>query len=90
MNDNEEDAEMDEISGTNNERVDAEDPGEMPAVVAHFEPPAAGDGLDGTTPLEAGIQGRLTEAGGRRETPRNEYDWQPHVEVDQPVQEQES
>jgi hypothetical protein len=55
-------------------------------VVAHFEPPMEGLGLDGSTPMEAGIQGRLTHAGGRTESPRNEYDWQVHVDVDQPVQ----
>jgi len=66
-----------------------EDPPATPTdemVVAQFKPEADGAGLDGSTPMEAGIQGRLTHAGGDRETPRNEYDWQPYVEVDQPVQ----
>lgn len=46
-------------------------------------------GLDGSTPLEAGIQGRLTEAGGKYVVTRNEYDWQVHVDVDQPVQQRD-
>ena len=59
------------------------DPG---AIVGHFKPAPSGDGLDGSTTEAAGIQGRLTVAGGSKETPRKDYDWQPHVEVDQPVQ----
>ena len=58
----------------------------QPPVVAHFEPSAEGLGLDGSTPMEAGIQGRLTHAGGRSESPRDECNWQIHVDVDQPVQ----
>lgn len=45
-----------------------------------------GMGLDGSTPLEAGIQGRLTHAGGHRESQTRERDWTVHVDVDQPVQ----
>lgn len=60
------------------------------AIVAHNEPAPSGDGLDGSTTDEGGIQGRLTVAGGLKETPRQDYDWQPYVEVDQPVQSTES
>jgi hypothetical protein len=63
------------------------DPG---AIIGHFEPAPSGDGLDGSTTDAAGIQGRLTVAGGKKETPRHEYDWQPYVEVDQPVQKADS
>ncbi|GEM_PF-3945797 len=55
-------------------------------VVGHFEPEAIGNGLDGSTTLEAGIAGGLTDAGGSRETERRDQDWVPYVEVDQPVQ----
>lgn len=55
-------------------------------VVAHFEPEATGLGLDGSTPLEAGIGGRLIHAGGATESERKNWDWEPYVEVDQPVQ----
>lgn len=60
------------------------------AILAHFEPGPSGDGLDGSTTEEGGIQGRLSVAGGLKETPRQEYDWQRYVEVDQPVQSTDS
>lgn len=53
---------------------------------AHFQPPPEGLGLDGSTPFEGGIQGRLTHAGASRETDRRERDWIVTVDVDQPVQ----
>jgi len=62
-----------------------ESPVEEP-VVAHFDEGPVGLGLDGSTPFEGGIQGRLTHAGSHRETETNERDWQVHVDVDQPVQ----
>ncbi len=76
---------MEEDRGTD-EQLKTNSEGERAEVVAHFDPAPTGDGLDGNTPLEAGIQGRLTEAGGHKESPRIDYDWQPEVEVDQPVQ----
>ena len=51
-----------------------------------FQPEVEGLGLDGSTPLEAGIQGRLTHAGSHLESPKHDYDWQVLVDVDQPVQ----
>jgi hypothetical protein len=80
------DSEM-EDNGANSEKAN---PLDKNAIVGHFEPGPSGDGLEGSTTEEAGIQGRLTVAGGLKETPRSEYDWQPYVEVDQPVQSTES
>lgn len=57
-----------------------------PLVVAHFEPEVDGLGQDGSTPAEGGIEGRLNHAGGLVESEGNRRDWQPYVEVDQPVQ----
>jgi hypothetical protein len=74
------DAETDLADGTSNGTDEAA------AAASHFAPATEGLGLDGSTPLEGGIQGRLTHAGGAAETPRNEHDWQVHVDVDQPVQ----
>lgn len=58
--------------------------------VAHFTPTAEGTGLDGSTPLAGGIQGRLTAAGGTVESERRARDWERCVEVDQPVQSSET
>lgn len=55
-------------------------------VVAHFQPEPESVGVDGTAPAEAGIQGRLTDAGGTIESDRDDRDWQVHLDVDQPVQ----
>jgi hypothetical protein len=62
---------------------------DRPSVIAHFEPGPIGTGLDGSTPFEAGIQGRATVAGGLTESERRALDWEPYVEVDQPVQGEE-
>jgi hypothetical protein len=79
----EEERDPDQSDGMGVEAEEAEEP----VAVAHYAPEPEGLGLDGSTPMEGGIQGRLTHSGGRVETPRNEYDWQVHVDVNQPVQE---
>ena len=58
-----------------------------PVTLTRAESGPVGAGVDGSTPLEVGIEGRGTEAASNEESERLAKDWEPYVEVDQPVQE---